>query len=78
MSFFASPVIFPDPAIVMSLPEIAIVPSFFIRILASPVLIKISSAASIDSFFPTLSESFPVTLTSRLPPTFSARSLAVV
>jgi len=46
--------ILPDPLTEMSLPSIAIVPSFFIMILADPVWIRISSPALITSFLPTL------------------------
>ena len=45
--------ILPEASMVMSLPAMVIVPSFFIVIEALPVVIVISSPASIDSFLPT-------------------------
>src|SRR5204862_7743974 len=67
MSLSALTLILPLPSIVMSLPLIVIVPSFFIEMLASPLLITRSSPASIRSFFATVRESSFPTLTSRFP-----------
>ena len=51
----------------MSLPLIVIVPSFFIVMLALPVLIVTESPASITRFLPTFSASSLPTLVVRAP-----------
>ena len=67
--------IFPDPSIVMSFPLIVIVPSFFIVILALPVVSVNESAAVIARVLPTSRVSLLPTLWDRPPPTETLSSL---
>src|SRR5207245_5410671 len=66
MSLDAFMLILPLPSIVMSLPLIVMDPSFFIRMLASPVVIVTDSPAVKERFFSTFNVSSLLTLDWRL------------
>jgi hypothetical protein len=70
--------ILPLPSTEMSLPLITMVPSFFIVMLALPVLMVIDSPASTTQFLATVSESSLPTLVPRPPTTLQVSSPPIV
>src|SRR5262245_13551950 len=77
-SLDALSLILPLPTIVMALPLIVIEPSFFMMMLASPVLIVTDSPAVKDRFFSTFNVSSLPTLDWRLPETVWFSSCVIV